>query len=185
MEIGAGDGRFALSRALAHRDRLVIAIDASRTAMAETSRRASRGGIANALFVVSAAEALPGELRGLADELVIHFPWGSLLRAASGAAPEQTERLAALVAPGGRVWMLIASSPRDAADGAADLDPKRVAAAWTEHGLQLTSLHPATLEDAIAARSSWGKRLLRNPGPGRSAWEIRLVRPRTGTGAHR
>ena len=48
--------------------------------MAESSRRASRGGPPNALFVVAAAERVPEELHGVADELTILFPWGSLLR---------------------------------------------------------------------------------------------------------
>ena len=147
--------------------------------MVEASRRAARDGIANAIFVVSSAEALPGELHGLADELVIQFPWGSLLRATTGDAPEQTARLACLVAPGGQVRMLIASSPRDVAY-AAHLDPERVAAAWRVHGLQVVECRPATLGDASAAHSSWGKRLLRNPGPGRLAWQLALVRQEAG-----
>jgi hypothetical protein len=158
----------------------VIAIDASRDAMTEASRR----GIANALFVVSAAEALPAELRGLANELVITFPWGTLLRAATGASPDDTGRLAGLVTPGGQVRMLIASSPRDAADGAAALDSRRVVAAWEEHGLRQTLLRPATITDAVAAHSSWGKRLLRNPDPARTAWLIGLERPASAALGH-
>jgi hypothetical protein len=32
----------------------------------------------------------------------------------------------------------------------------------------------------VAAHSSWGKRLLRNPAPGRSAWRLHLARPAAG-----
>jgi hypothetical protein len=46
--------------------------------MAEASRRAAakpgRGGLSNALFVVSAVEVLPGELNGAADLITAHFP---------------------------------------------------------------------------------------------------------------
>ena len=35
----------------------------------------------NALFVQAAAESLPSELDGIADEVHVHFPWGSLLGA--------------------------------------------------------------------------------------------------------
>ncbi len=72
--------------------------------------------------------------------------------------------------------MLVASAPRDARAGVATLDPQRMVAAWEEHGLRLTQLRPATVSDAVAVHSSWGKRLLRNPDPGRSAWQIALVR---------
>ena len=45
--------------------------------------RDGRGAVLpNALFVVAAAERVPAELHGLADELTILFPWGSLLRGA-------------------------------------------------------------------------------------------------------
>ncbi len=43
-------------------------------------------------------------------------------------------------------------------------------------------IRTATLDDAIAAHSSWGKRLLRHPVPGRTAWRIRLERPAARTG---
>jgi 16S rRNA (adenine(1408)-N(1))-methyltransferase len=65
---------------------LVIGIDASATAMAESSLRAARasrkGGLPNALFVVAAAERPPDELRATAAEVTVLFPWGSLLRGA-------------------------------------------------------------------------------------------------------
>jgi hypothetical protein len=35
----------------------------------------------NVLFLQAAVEDLPAELNGLADEIHIHFPWGSLLQA--------------------------------------------------------------------------------------------------------
>ena len=33
------------------------------------------------LFIQAAVEDLPPELDGVADEVHVHFPWGSLLRA--------------------------------------------------------------------------------------------------------
>ncbi len=75
-----------MARARAEPAAFVIGIDASAAAMAEASRRAARpaarGGVANALFVVAAAERPPIELLGIADEVTINFPWGSLLRGA-------------------------------------------------------------------------------------------------------
>lgn len=37
--------------------------------------------MANALFVQAAVESLPEELNGIASEVLVQFPWGSLLRA--------------------------------------------------------------------------------------------------------
>ncbi len=169
-----------MARAAAHRDELVIAADASRSSMAEASRRAARqtpkGLPANPVFVVSSAEALAAELAGCADLLTIHFPWGSLLRGAAGLDPELTAKLAGLVRPGGMARLLISSAARDAGGGLAKIDPATVCDAWRSFGLGAEAVRPATMADANAARSSWGRRLLRQPAPDRRAWLLEFRR---------
>jgi 16S rRNA (adenine(1408)-N(1))-methyltransferase len=53
--------------------------------MAENSRKAAcslrKGGVPNALFGVASVEHLPNELRHIAHNITINYPWGSLLRA--------------------------------------------------------------------------------------------------------
>lgn len=62
-----------------------IGIDANPSSLAKISekiyRKPSKGGSPNVLFLQSAVEELPAELDGVAGEVHIHFPWGSLLRA--------------------------------------------------------------------------------------------------------
>jgi 16S rRNA (adenine(1408)-N(1))-methyltransferase len=62
-----------------------IGIDANAEPLEKISMKATRktakGGLSNVLFVQAAVENLPEELNATADELHIHFPWGSLLRA--------------------------------------------------------------------------------------------------------
>ena len=167
-----------LAQAAAHPERLVLGIDANADGMADASRRAARpagrGGRPNARFVAAALEALPAELDGLAEVVTVHFPWGTLRTAAAGHDPAATARLARLVSPTGRLELLLADGERDAAD---PIDPEAVVAAYRPFDLVAAELAPATLADATAVHSSWGKRLLRNPAAGRSAWRIRLVDP--------
>ncbi|HEY7738338.1 MAG TPA: class I SAM-dependent methyltransferase [Candidatus Limnocylindria bacterium] len=176
MDLGTGDGRFVLAHAAAHPERLVLGVDANADGMTEASRRAAqpagRGGQPNARFVVAALEALPAELDGLADRVTVHFPWGSLRAAAAGHDPTATARLVRLLQPGGVLELLLADGERDAAQ---PVDPDTVTGAFTDLGLRVTELAPATFADAAAVHSSWGKRLLRNPTAGRTAWRIRLV----------
>lgn len=180
VDLGAGDGRFVLSHAAQHPDRFVLGVDASPDAMRDASRRAARsadrGGLPNARFVVSAIEALPAGLESFADLVTMHFPWGSLRDAAVGANPRLTARIASLVRPGGQLQLLVSADERD---GGAPVDPDHVAATYATQGLFLSTVRPATLDDAIAAHSSWGKRLLRRPSPGRRAWAFQLDRPPT------
>lgn len=85
LDIGTGDGRFVYQMARANPDKLYIGIDASSEALVKVSERIHRnpkhGGAKNALFLKASVETLPEELKNIADEVHIHFPWGSLLRA--------------------------------------------------------------------------------------------------------
>lgn len=185
MDVGAGDGRFVLARAWEHPEELVLAVDASHAGMREPSwragRSARRGGLPNAVFVVSSLEQLPAELRGVASLVTVHFPWGTLLDAAIGRDLGATGRLAALVATGGTLRLLLSASGRDAARGATDLDPDAVAAAYRARGFEPSTCREASPADVEAARSSWGRRLLRGAGD-RRVWLIELRRVESGDG---
>lgn len=182
FDLGTGDGHFVLARAAERADELVLGVASSHAAMAEASRRAARpnrrGGLPNARFVVAAAESLPGELAGSADLVTVHFPWGSLLRGATGADPEVADRLACLVAVGGRLRLLLSGAPADAQRGVAEVDPAHVVATFERLGLAAVEVRPATVADANAARSSWGRRLLSGGDGARRAWVLELERER-------
>ncbi len=85
VDIGTGDGRFVYQSARQHPNKFYIGIDPNVRPLEKISekiyRKPSKGGAANVLFVQSAVEDLPAELDGVADEVHVHFPWGSLLRA--------------------------------------------------------------------------------------------------------
>ena len=85
MDIGTGDGRFVYRSAQANPRKFYIGIDANAKPLEKISMKATRkpakGGLANVLFMQAAIENLPEELNETADELHIHFPWGSLLAA--------------------------------------------------------------------------------------------------------
>lgn len=85
VDIGTGDGRFVYRSAEKNPKKFYIGIDANAAPLAKISMKATRkpakGGLANVLFVQAAIEDLPEELSESADEIHIHFPWGSLLRA--------------------------------------------------------------------------------------------------------
>jgi len=83
VDLGTGDGRFVYQSARQNPQRFYLGIDASANLLAKISekihRKPAKGGLKNALFIQAAVEALPEELDGVADEVHIHFPWGSLL----------------------------------------------------------------------------------------------------------
>jgi 16S rRNA (adenine(1408)-N(1))-methyltransferase len=85
IDIGTGDGRFVSAAARANPSKFYIGLDANAKPLEKISMKATRkpakGGLPNAMFVQAAIEDLPDELNGVADEIHIHFPWGSLLKA--------------------------------------------------------------------------------------------------------
>ena len=90
--MGAGDGLFVYNRARFEPHTFFIGIDANRRPLQKISekihRKPAKGGLPNVLFVQSAVESLPEELNGVAGEVIVNFPWGSLLAAVMGVNPE-------------------------------------------------------------------------------------------------
>jgi 16S rRNA (adenine(1408)-N(1))-methyltransferase len=89
IDIGTGDGLFVYQSARQNPNKFYIGIDANVSPLEKISekihRKPAKGGAPNVLFVSAAVEELPSELVGLANEVHVHFPWGSLLQAvASG-----------------------------------------------------------------------------------------------------
>lgn len=121
MDIGTGDGRFVYQCAQAQPTKFFIGIDAHTKALEKISekiyRKPAKGGLPNILFVQAAVENLPPELDGVADEIHIHFPWGSLLRAVVCADREVLGNLRRICAPGCLLEVIIGLDPsRDRAE---------------------------------------------------------------------
>ena len=85
IDIGTGDGRFVYQSARQNPNKFYIGIDPNMRPLEKISekiyRKPAKGGAGNVLFIQAAIEDLPAELNGVADEVHVHFPWGSLLRA--------------------------------------------------------------------------------------------------------
>jgi 16S rRNA (adenine(1408)-N(1))-methyltransferase len=181
IDLGTGDGRAALTLAETEPRALVIGIDADAASMAETSRRAARplakGGCPNLLFVSAAAETPPPELLGLADEIRILFPWGSLLRGVLGADERVARGIAGLARSGGHASATVSVTPRDGLGVIASLDPAGIAGiahATSRSGLRLTATRRLNVEEVRATRSTWGRRLLGGAAI-RPVWRIEFV----------
>ena len=70
--------------AKARSEAFFIGVDANAKPLVKRSMKATRnpakGGLPNAMFVQAAVEDLPEEFAGIASEIHVNFPWGSLLR---------------------------------------------------------------------------------------------------------
>ena len=167
-----------LRRAAREPRTLFIAVDADAAALADASRRAARpsrrGGLVNVVFLAAAAEALPGRLRGLADEATLILPWGSLLSATLDPASDTFAGIAGIAKQCGELTIIVSAEQRDNgfvlhADAAAAL-----AAGYSAAGFDLSDWRRATRSDIDRYSSGWGRRL--GIPERREAWLYRLRR---------
>lgn len=84
IDIGAGNGDFVYRLAKENPDRLIIGIDPNQKAIEKNSakiyKKRPKGGLPNVLYVLATIEEIPNELREIANQVFINFPWGSLLK---------------------------------------------------------------------------------------------------------
>lgn len=184
MDIGTGDGRAVLARARRDPSTLVVGVDSDAEAMRRTSQRAAakpaRGGLANALFLVAAAETLPGPLCGRADIVTVSLPWGALLRGLVTADPRFVEPLVATLRARGVLQLLLSIGPSDRRMGLDPMDEHaadRLAAAYRQFGLVPLEARLAADSDVAALHSTWARRL--GIPRARQGWVFRF-----GTAAH-
>jgi 16S rRNA (adenine(1408)-N(1))-methyltransferase len=163
VDLGAGDGRFVYRLARAHPDWLCIAVDACAAGMRELSWRAerkpSRGGAPNAVFIRAEVSSLPYTLAGIADEVTINCPWGSLLRAVLEPDPAVLGRIVRLGRPGAALRIRVNESALAAWETAGrpfDIHLPQLRQGYLEAGVRLDLLGRIPTD----GETSWGLRLL-------------------------
>ena len=115
VDIGTGDGRFVYQSARENPRKFYIGIDPNVRPLEKISekihRQPAKGGAPNALFIQAAIEDLPAELNGAVDEIHVHFPWGSLLRAIATADVTHLKNLRRICAPGALLEVALGLDP--------------------------------------------------------------------------
>jgi 16S rRNA (adenine(1408)-N(1))-methyltransferase len=177
IDIGTGDGLFVYQSARQNPRKFYIGIDANPRPLEKVSekiqRKPAKGGLPNVLFVHASIEALPAELDGVADEVHIHFPWGSLLRAVASGEAAALRSLRRICAPEAVLEIIIGLDPQRDKSEIESLSLEPVTPEFLE-----TTLIPRyeaagfeVLEKGILAaaewpklKTSWAKRLQGNAG---------------------
>ena len=137
-------------------ERFFIGIDANARPLEKISEKIHRKpALPNALYLHASVEELPAELDGIANELRIHFPWGSLLRAALAPDPA----LRRLCAADALVRVVVAIDPeRDRAElerlGIEPPTASEMALRYEAAGFEVIECG-----DVAGVRTSWAKRL--------------------------
>ena len=177
IDIGTGDGRFVSVAARENPNKFYIGVDANTKPLEKPSMKATRkpakGGLPNAMFVQAAVEDLPEELDGVADEIHIHFPWGSLLRAVATADEQVLASLRRIAAPGCLLEIVIGLDPfRDKTEiersDIPELTPvflhSYLIPKYRAAGFELMDHGRLATTDWSRLETSWARRLSANDG---------------------
>lgn len=170
LDIGTGDGSFVYQAARENPNKFFIGIDANARPLAKVSekihRKVKKGGSANALFLLAAVEDLPSELNGMADEVHVHFPWGSLLSAFALGQAEVLNNIRRICAPDALLEVVIGLDvEKDRTElrrlGITEFSPAFVRNELSDRyrmaGFEITET--AELQHWTGLHTSWAKRL--------------------------
>lgn len=163
MDIGTGDGRFAYNSARANPSKFYIGIDANAKPLEKISMKATRkpakGGLPNVLFVQAAIENLPEEFSGAADEIHIHFPWGSLLGAVAAGDEHALASLRRVCAPACLLEIIIGIDELRDKSEIERLNLPQISAEYLENELipKYEAAGFTILEKGILNASEWSK----------------------------
>jgi 16S rRNA (adenine(1408)-N(1))-methyltransferase len=179
LDLGTGDGRFVSALAKRNPGKFYIGVDANVKPLEKPSMRATRkpnkGGLPNLMFVQAAAEDLPEEFDGVADEIHVHFPWGSLLRGVATGDAAVLRSLRKAAADGCMLELIIGIDPeRDRAEverlGLPELTPvvlhTYLIPRYREAGFEFVESRSLSQREWAELESSWARRL--GHGKGRS-----------------
>jgi Methyltransferase domain len=155
IDIGTGDGRFVRHLAQTHPTCFVIGIDACRENLHEVSRRV----LPNALFVIANAQALPAELAGLAAQITINFPWGSLLEGLVANHPAVMDGLAMIARPDAKLEVRLNGGALAEIGWSLEAGASRVRDVLTTNGLNMQPPTMLTAGELRVYPTTWAKRL--------------------------
>ena len=175
IDIGTGDGLFVYQSARENPNKFFIGIDANPRPLAKVSemihRKPAKGGLANVLFLQAAVEDLPTELDGVADEVHVHFPWASLLKAVATGDELILRNLRRICATDALLEIAIALDPaRDASElerlDIPTLSPEYLESVlfprYRQAGFEITEKGELPPSQWSALHTSWAKRLRGN-----------------------
>ncbi len=125
----------------------------------KATRKTSKGGLPNVLFIQAAVENLPEELNETADEIHIHFPWGSLLRAVIAGDKNVLQSLRRICAPDCFVEIVIGIDEERDKSEIKRLELPQLSPNYLEDVLvpKYETAGFLVLEKGILSRSDWSK----------------------------
>ena len=155
LDLGTGDGRFVRHMSAQNRQDFFIGLDACRENLRENSRDCP----ANALYLIASAQSLPAGLDGLAAQITINFPWGSLLRSLLEGDTALLDGLTRIARPDAELTIHLNGGALAESGWALEAGTWRVYDSLQSTGFQTRQPQPLGAADLRACPTTWARRL--------------------------
>lgn len=122
----------------------------------------------NVLFVQAAVETLPNELHGIATEVQVQFPWGSLLCGVAGGDEQVMRSLRSICSANARLQVTLGLDPEkdrsewerlELPEISIDYIRTVIAERYVKAGFRIIEVKAGLLSKRPQIRTSWGRRL--------------------------
>jgi 16S rRNA (adenine(1408)-N(1))-methyltransferase len=161
LDLGTGDGRFVRTLAERQLERFVIGVDACR----ENLREHSRTNLPNMLFVIACAQELPCEFDGLFSQIMINFPWGSLLEGLLVCDARLMHGLASVSHPNAQIEIHLNSGALAEAGSSLEIGAGVIHENLMQCGWELKPPHPMDQDVLKRFPTTWARRLAHGRDP--------------------
>ncbi len=162
VDIGTGDGRFVQYMARENPSSFIIGVDSCR----ENLRQVSRQSLPNSLYLIANAESLPAELKGLAKQVTVNFPWGSLLNGLLQADSPVIHNLREIMQPDAELHIRLNGGALQKAGYTLPAGAQQIQHALLLNDFRLKRAQPIETATLRAFPSTWARRLSYGPMPG-------------------
>ncbi len=166
---------FIYHQAKQNPNKLCIGIDPNTKPLEKIStkicRNPAKGGAPNALYVQASVEDLPEELNGIANEIHILFPWGSLLAGVTNAGSPMLENIKKICTPGATLRIMMALESKKDQSEIQRLDLPELSKEFVESflvpryesaGFNVLQTQSISFSELAALPTTWAKRLQHN-----------------------
>ncbi len=184
LDLGTGDGKFVYENAKNIGGYFWLGIDPNRSALEKYSakiyKKESKGGLSNAMYIISSIETLPEEMNDFFDEIYINYPWGSLLKHTVQGSNHVIKNLVRVAKNKSRLTMYFNYNSKYEPTKMEELEIPDLSDEYINNimipkykssDIQITSYKQLGNEDIKSVNAKWGKKLAF--GRERAIWEIR------------
>lgn len=173
VDLGCGDGKQIYEIARNNPSYFCIGIDPNFKGLEDISKKTykkpEKGGLNNLLFIHSGVETLPSELGGIANEIQINFPWGSLLQGVVLAEESVLKNIISLAKNDARFLLYTTYNDkfeeqyrkeRELPELTLDYIETQMKTSFLEHGIKLTEARLLDDDEKTSLTSTWAKKIL-------------------------